>query len=93
MVECIKAMHRKEERYSRLILEYCDNNAKDTILQVVDDISKEMNFEPDELVVSNSSANHQMLGEIYIEFDDDYDKNSGEFHERILKHLKLTLCD
>ena len=90
---CINAMHRMEERYSRLILEYCNKEAKTKILKVIDSISKEMGISPDELITSDSCANHEMIGEIYVEFDDDYDKDSGDFHEKMLKELNVTLCD
>ena len=90
---CIRAMHRMEERYSRLVLEYCDDEAKERILAVVNSVAKQMNLEPDECINSTSSANHEMKGEIYVEFDDDYDKASGEFHEKMLSELGVALCD
>jgi hypothetical protein len=93
MSDCIRATHRMEERYSRLILEFCDDKSKDKILNTIDEVIKDLKEEPTSVIESNSSVQHDMIGEIYIEFDDDYDKEAEDFHEMILHRLELTLCD
>jgi hypothetical protein len=94
MAECIRAMHRMEERYSRLILEFCSDDAKESIYSAIDTVSEKMKVKPDSVLRSDDiSGRDGMIGEIYVEFDDDYDKTGGDYHEALLKELNLTLCD
>lgn len=93
MATCIRAMHRMEERYSRLILEFIDIEHKQMILKAVDDISIELKYHPTQVTINNSSPAKDMMGEIYVEFDDDYDKIGGIFHEKLLKVLDVVVCD
>jgi len=94
MSECIKAMHRMEERYSRLILEFCTVEAKQSIYDAIDKVNVDLKIKPSEVIYSDDiSKNHTMIGEIYVEFDNDYDKSSGEYHEALLKELNLSICD
>ena len=93
MADAIRAIHRMEERYSRLILEFIDIENKQKILHAIDEVALELESHPTQVTISNTSPDHAMLGEIYVEFDDDYDKVGGDFHEALLKKLDVVICD
>jgi hypothetical protein len=84
----IKAYYRQEERYIGLSLEFCDGDdcCRLDILKSIEELKEEMKMYPD--VFENDKKTS-----VYIEFGDDYDKESGEFFEALLKKLDIQKCE
>ncbi len=87
---CIEAYHEMEERYAMLEIRFFDKNQSLQINNAVVNAIKEFEVSPD-IVVEHNSDN-QDEGIYIIEFHDDYDKESGEFFEKIIKDLKIGQC-
>lgn len=89
MSACIKAYHRQEERYAGLNLKFTNVEDRERILKLVGELKEELKVDPD--VFDNQEENGH--GGVYIEFLDDYDKESGEFFERLIKGLDIKECE
>jgi len=87
---CIEAYHEMEERYAKLEIRFYDKNQSLQINNAVINAIKEFEVSPD-IVVEHDNDN-QNEGIYIIEFHDDYDKESGEFFEKIIKDLKIGHC-
>jgi hypothetical protein len=87
----IKAYFRREERYEGLQLVYGnDELSKQAILQAIEQLKEELDLNPQ--VMENCSLDHPEKCAIYVEFDDDYDREGGEFFERLMKQLNIKCC-
>jgi hypothetical protein len=86
---CIKAYHEMEERYARLILEYYDNDQRRKICDTVGAMIEEQGIAPAVTVTPKKN----LSGEYCIEFHDDYDKESGQFFEDLIKKLDIDHCE
>lgn len=89
MGSCIKAYHRQEERYCGLNLEFTKPEDKDRIFKIIADLKSELNLNPD--VFDNNKPDGS--GGVYIEFLDDYDRESGDFFEEVIKRLDIKECE
>jgi hypothetical protein len=90
-VTCIKAFHRQEERYCGLSLEYPKGeNHKETIVNTVEKLKKKYGVSPD--LFYNDTEEEKKTAGIYIEFADDYDRESQEFFEELVKTLGIKEC-
>ena len=89
MSTCIKAYHRQEERYCGLNLEFTVPSDKDKIVKNVAELKAELKLDPD--VFENNKPDG--TGGVYIEFLDDYDKESGIFFEALIKRLDIKECE
>ncbi len=89
MSTCIKAYHRQEERYCGLNLEFTNSSDKEEILKNINELKSELSLSPD--VFDNNKPDGS--GGVYIEFLDDYDKESGIFFEAIIKRLGIKECE
>ena len=87
---CIEAYHEMEERYAMLEIKFFDKDQSSQINRVLVDAIKEFEVSPDIMIEHNNS--NQNEGVYIIEFHDDYDKESGEFFEKIIKDLNINHC-
>jgi len=88
----IKAYFRREERYEGLQLVFKDcPHMKDAVLEAIEDAKKITGSNPD--IVENSESTESEPYAYYIEFNDDYDKDGGEFFEIVLKKLGIDRCE
>ncbi|MGE4294367.1 MAG: hypothetical protein AB7E49_01540 [Campylobacterales bacterium] len=87
----IKAHFRREERYEGLQLVFGkDESAKAAILKAIEELKAEMGQNPN--VMENCDASHPEKCAIYLEFEDDYDREGGEFFERLMRKLDIPCC-
>lgn len=87
----IKAHHRREERYEGLQLVHGTNvDAKKQIEEAIEAVKKEMRLNP--MVCENHCPTNPEKDAIYIEFDEDTDKDGGEFFEKVLRKLNIDRC-
>lgn len=86
---CIKAYHEMEERYSRLVLVYNSNKQRNTICDTVGEMIEKKGIAPAVVVTPGKN----LSGEYSIEFHDDYDKQSGQFFEDLIKKLNINHCE
>lgn len=87
----IKAHFRREERYEGLQLVFgTDENAKTAILKAIDELKTETGLSPN--VMENCDAAHPEKCALYLEFEDDYDREGGEFFERLMRKLNIDCC-
>ena len=88
----IEAYFRREERYEGLQLVFKEHpELKDEILQAIDETIKETGAAP--AVFENSEKVGSTPYAFYIEFNDDYDKDGGNFFEILLKKLGIDKCE
>lgn len=88
----IKANVRMEERYAGMSLACgCDEVLKQEIINVIDEVKKEMDVNP--TIFDNPNKDFPEKEGFYIEFDDDYDRTAGEFFEKVLRKLKIDKCE
>ena len=86
---CIKAYHEMEERYSRMVLEYHSLEQKEEIFNVANDLIKKYKIYPTKTITPKGDFN----GDFCLEFHDDYDKDSGDFFEELIKKLGVDHCE
>ncbi|GHV59343.1 hypothetical protein FACS1894103_2530 [Campylobacterota bacterium] len=87
----IKAYFRREERYEGLQLVYgTDESAKQAILDAIELLKEELGLEPQ--VMENCSLDHPEKCAIYVEFENDFDREGGEFFEMLMKRLDIQCC-
>ena len=86
---CIKAYHEMEGRYSRLVLEYHNNEQRNLICDTVGMIIDKHGIAPSVIVTPGK----ELGGEYDIEFHDDYDRQSGVFFEELIKILDIGHCE
>lgn len=88
----IKARVRMEERYAGMSLACgCDKEIQKEILDAVEEVKKEMGVNP--TVFDNPNKDCPEKEGFYIEFEDDYDREAGQFFEKLLRKLKIDKCD
>jgi len=87
---CIEAYHEMEERYAMLEIKFFDKEQSSQINNAVVDAIKEFEVSPDIVVEYDSDDKNE--GIYIIEFHDDYDKESNEFFEKIIKDLDIGRC-
>jgi len=88
-VVCIKAYHEMEERYARLVLEYHSTEQRNKICDTVGEVIEEFGLAPAVTVTPKKN----LAGEYSIEFHDDYDRESGNFFESLIKRLDIDHCE
>lgn len=87
----IKAYFRREECYEGLQLVYgTDEQAKQAILEAIEQLKEELELSPQ--VMENCSLDHPEKCAIYVEFENDYDREGGEFFESLMKKLDIQRC-
>ncbi|MDR2033787.1 MAG: hypothetical protein LBP89_04065 [Helicobacteraceae bacterium] len=85
----IKAYFRREERYEGLQLVYgADETAKKTILDAIAKTQSESALRPK--IMENCDITQPEKCAIYLEFEDDYDREGGAFFEKLLKTLGIS---
>ncbi len=87
---CIEAYHEMEERYAMLEIKFFDKEQSSRINSVVINAIKEFEVSPD--IMIEHDDNNKDKGIYIIEFHDDYDKESGDFFEKIIKDLDIGHC-
>ena len=88
----IKAYFRREERYEGFQLVFKEHpELKDEILEAIEEAKKETGVDP--VVFENRSTKESDPDAFYIEFNDDYDKDGGDFFEIVLKKLGIDRCE
>lgn len=90
MGSCIKAYHRQEERYCGLMLKYENSEDKELILENIEKLKSKYKVNPD--VFENAKQDGEAFA-LYIEFTDDYDRESAEFFEDLIKSLGIKECE
>lgn len=87
----IKAHYRREERYEGMQLVFgTDEAAKAAILEAIEAVKKELGITPK--VYENCDSKTPQKCAIYMEFEDEYDREGGEFFERVLRKLGIDCC-
>ena len=88
----IEAYFRREERYEGLQLVFKDHpELKDEVLKAIEETMQETGERPQ--VFANSEHAGAEPYAYYVEFNDDYDKEGGEFFEILLKKLGIDHCE
>ncbi len=87
---CIEAYHEMEERYAMLEIKFFNKEQSSQINSAIVNAIKEFEVSPDIMVEHDN--NNKNEGIYIIEFHDDYDKESGEFFEKIIKDLNIGRC-
>jgi len=88
----IKAYFRREERYEGLQLVFKEHlELKDEILNAIEETIAETKQKPE--IFENSENVDEEPYAFYIEFNDDYDKDGGNFFEILLKKLGIDKCE
>jgi len=89
--EEIVANVRMEERYAGLSLVFRGTDElREEIEAAIEKVSKETHMAPH--IFDNSKDHHESKQALYIEFNDDVQRESGGFFERILKELHIDRC-
>lgn len=87
----IKANVRMEERYAGLSLTFDSNpELRAEIEAVMIKIKKQTGMSPQ--CFDNSKDQTEASQTIYVEFNDDVQRDSGEFFSLVLKELKIDKC-
>ena len=82
---------RMEECYAGLSLVFVNNpGIRDEIERAVKKIKKSTGMQPH--CFDNSKEHTEAKQALYIEFNDDVQRDSGAFFELILKELKINKC-
>ena len=94
MANCdIKAHIRMEERYEGLQLVFgLKSELKQVILDAIDEVSKETGLTPN-TVMENVNHTKPEKSALYIEFNDDYDREGGPYFESVLQKLSIDCCE
>jgi len=88
----IKAYFRREERYEGLQLIFKDcPEKKELVLEAIEEAKRVTGANPD--IFENSDNSDSEPYAYYIEFNDDYDKDGGEFFDIVLKKLNIIKCE
>jgi len=89
--EEIVANVRMEERYAGMSLVFVGDEAlREEIERAIDKVTKLTKMDPH--VFDNSRDHHESKQALYIEFNDDVQRDSGAFFELLLKELKIDKC-
>jgi len=87
----IVANVRMEERYAGLSLVFQGTEAlREEIEAAIEKVTRETKMEPH--IFDNSKDHHESKQALYIEFNDDVQRDSGDFFERLLKALHIDHC-
>ena len=87
MTKNITAHIRMEERYEGLSLKFGDNEElKNRILDVIEEVKRDTGLKP--MIFENISKEHNNDA-IYLEFNDDVQRDAGDFFERVLCKLNI----
>ena len=88
----IKARIRFEERYAGLLLDYSHHkDLKEMILEKIEETKKETELNPE--VIENCDPSDPEKCALYLEFQDDYDRDSGKFFDLLLNKLGIKDCE
>jgi ubiquitin C-terminal hydrolase len=89
--EEIIANVRMEERYAGLSLVFQGTEAlREEIENAIEKVTKQTKMDPH--VFDSSKDHHEKKQALYIEFNDDVQRDSGEFFELLLKELRIDKC-
>ncbi|MGC9351429.1 MAG: hypothetical protein ACP5D3_05515 [Sulfurovum sp.] len=87
----ISANVKMEECYAGMSLTFDGSEAlRAEIEAAIEKIKQETRMEPQ--VFDNSKDHTETKQALYIEFDDDAQRDSGDFFEKVLKELKIDKC-
>ncbi len=86
---CIRAYHEMEERYARLEIEYFTLEQKEEIFTATNQLIEEFHLFPSQTITPEG----KFQGRFCLEFNDDYDKESGKFFEAMIKKLNIGRCE
>ncbi len=88
----IEAYFRREERYEGLQLVFKEHpELKDEIVKAIEETIEETGVTP--AIFENSEKIGAAPYAFYIEFNDDYDKDGGNFFEVLLRKLGIDKCE
>jgi hypothetical protein len=91
MTNKIEAHVRMEEKYEGLSLRFGDNpQLKKDVLEAIEYAKEKTGKRP--MVFENISKDHPEREAIYIEFNDDVQRDAGDFFEIVLHRLNV-LCE
>jgi len=89
--EEIVANVRMEERYAGLSLVFHGTEElREEIENAIDKVTRETKMDPH--IFDNSKDHHEKKQALYIEFNDDVQRDSGAFFELLLKELRIDQC-
>ncbi len=89
--EEIVANVRMEECYAGLSLVFEGTEAlREEIETAIEKITKLTKMQPH--IFDNSKDHHEKKQSLYVEFNDDVQRDSGEFFELLLKELRIDKC-
>ncbi len=84
----IKASVRMEERYAGMCLTFDgnDNELRSEVNEAIAKISEETKMTPK---IWDNTEKHTL----YVEFNEDMQRNSGAYFEKLLRELKIDKCE
>ena len=92
MTQEIKAYMRMEERYEGLCLIFGDNpELKSRVIDTIEEVKGETGLKP--MVFENVSNDDHGKDGFYIEFNEDVQREAGDFFERVLHKLEIVCRD
>ena len=87
----IVANVRMEERYAGMSLVFVGTDAlREEIENAIEKVTKQTKMDPH--IFDNSKDHHESKQALYIEFNDDVQRDSGEFFELLLRELHIDKC-
>jgi len=89
--EEIVANVRMEERYAGMSLVFKGTETlREEVETAIEKVTKQTKMEPH--IFDNSKDHHESKQALYIEFNDDVQRDSGAFFELLLKELGIDKC-
>jgi len=89
--EEIIANVRMEERYAGMSLVFVGTDAlRDEVETAIEKVTRQTKMDPH--IFDNSKDHHEAKQALYIEFNDDVQRDSGAFFELLLKELRIDKC-
>ena len=85
---CIDIDYKSEERYAKISIAYSTEKEYRDISKALDEAHK--NFSLDESTYITDISNGRKV--LVVEYHDDYDRQSGEIIEALMKKLNINTC-
>lgn len=86
---CIDIEYKSEERYAKISIAYSTEDEYIEISQALDEVHKDFPVEHSSYVTDISNGRKVVV----VEYHDDYDRQSGDVVEPLMKRLDITTCE
>lgn len=85
---CIDIEYKSEERYAKISIAYTTEEEYAEISEAIDEVNKETSLDSSSYVTDVSNGRRVVV----VEYHDDYDRQSGEIVDALMKRLDITTC-